>query len=44
MNLLILFFVADLFEEECDVMKEWVCFGRRRRRSKWQLHTACPQE
>jgi hypothetical protein len=35
---------VDLFEEECDVMKEWVYCGRRRRRSRWQLHTVCPQE
>jgi hypothetical protein len=43
MNLPILFFVVDLFEEECDAMKEWVCCGRRRR-TRWQVHTVCSQE
>jgi hypothetical protein len=30
MNLLILFFVVDLFEEECDVMKEWVLLCKKK--------------
>jgi hypothetical protein len=34
MNLLILFLVVDLFEEECDVMKEWVLLCKKKKKKQ----------